>query len=335
MMLDRKRSARLAIAIAAAGGILAAFLAFASHYSKRRPIVLRGAVIKQDADPMKESPITDVEITVADDLATSSVKSNFTGFFAIPLRRGVGSGQSLTLRIRHPDYQPLDLTEPAGDKLLVVHLIPLHEEADIQPHGPQIPITNVLIRYSTVATAEENIGTGVKTFQIPNVGNVPCRKSNPCSPDGKWKAAVASASLDAGEGSEFSNARVSCIAGPCPFTRIDYDGFSQGGRYIKVTVRNWSDTTTFLLQAEVFRRQINDIIRMAYPVILGSSLDFTLPPSAGGPSIEAEVNGESIIFPLGPKPVLSWAECNVSIDKNQAKFYRCNLKSEYKFQESK
>ena len=186
-----------------------------------------------------------------------------------------------------------------------------------------------------MATAQENIGTGAKTFQIPNTGNIPCNKSRPCSPDGNWKAAVASESLDAGEGSEFRNARVSCIAGPCPFTRIDSDGFSQGGRHIKVTVRNWSDTTTFLLQAEVFHHQINNVVRVAYPVILGTSLNFTLPPSAEGPSIEADVNGENIVFPLGPNPVLSWADCNVSVDKNQAKLYRCDLKSDYRFQESK
>jgi hypothetical protein len=90
-----------------------------------------------------------------------------------------------------------------------------------------------------------------------------------------------------------------------------------------------------LLQAEVFHKQIDNTVRVAYPVILGTSLNFTLPPSAEGPSIEAEVNGENIVFPLGPKPVLSWADCNVSVDKNRAKFYRCDLKNEYRFQESK
>ena len=39
---------------------------------QRRPILLRGAVIKQDDDPMKESPITDVEVSAADGLATST-----------------------------------------------------------------------------------------------------------------------------------------------------------------------------------------------------------------------------------------------------------------------
>ncbi len=83
-------------------------------------------------------------------------------------------------------------------------------------------------------------------------------------------------------------------------------------------MRNWSDTTTFLFQAEVFRPQISDIVRMTYPIILGTSLNFTLPPTADGPSVEAELNGENIIFPLGPIPILSWADCNVSVSRDQA-----------------
>ena len=335
-MLARQKAVRLAAVIAVLVGALATFLTIAgSRYIKNRRIYVSGAVIKQNDDPMKESPITDVEISVADGLATRPTRSNFNGFFSIRLLDGIRRNRSVTLRFRHPDYQPLDRTQLAGDGLCIVHLVPIHNDAEVQSDRPATPVSNILIRYSTVATAQENIGTGAKTFQVPNTGNVPCKDSSPCSPDGKWKASIASEALDAGEGSVFRNARVSCIAGPCPFTRIDVDGFSQGGRHIKVTVRNWSDTTTFLLQAEVFRPQINNMVRMAYPVILGTSLNFTLPPSADGPSIEAEVNGENIIFPLGPKPILSWADCNVSVDKNKAKFYRCDLKSDYRFRESK
>jgi hypothetical protein len=171
----------------------------------------------------------------------------------------------------------------------------------------------------------------VKTFQVENKGDVLCQHHPPCSPDGKWKAAIASAALDAGEGNEYENARVSCIAGPCPFTKIESDGFSHGGRNISVSVRNWSDTTTFLLQAEVFRSQISDIARESYPVIFGDSLNFTLPPAAEGPSLEAEVSGEGIVFPLGPAPILSWADCNVRVGRDQTKSYRCELKPGYEF----
>jgi hypothetical protein len=305
------------------------------RFYQSRPIVLRGAVIKQDDNPTKQSPIMDVDISEATGLGAASVKSNFTGYFALPLLREVGQNDSVTLRFIHSDYVPVELRQLASDKLTIVHLAPIRndtEAATAPIDHPPIPVANILIRYSTESTTRENIGTGVKSFQIQNVGNKPCQNSSPCSPDGKWKAAVASASLDAGEGSVFQNARVSCIAGPCPFTKIDEDGFSQGGREIKVTVRNWSDTTTFLLEAEVFRPQISDVVRMTYPIILGSSLNFTLPPAAVGPSIEAELNGENIIFPLGPVPVLSWAECNVSVAKDKARFYRCELDAGYRFQ---
>lgn len=319
----------------AVGIFLAIFYGMALfRYYESRPILLRGAVIKEDDDPLKQAPIMDVEISEANGLAASNTKSSFTGYFAIPLLRGVSQNQSVTLRFLHPDYVPVDLTELVTDKLTIVHLVPIHGETvekSVPLDHPPITVANVRIRYSTEATSQENIGTGVKTFQIQNVGNVPCQNGATCSPDGKWKATIDSESMDAGEGSDFRNARVSCIAGPCPFTRIDYDGYSQGGRNIKVTVRNWSDTTTFLFQAEVFRPQISDLIRMTYPIILGTSLNFTLPPTAEGPSVEAEINGENIVFPLGPIPVLSWADCNVSVAKNQAKFYRCELNSGYRF----
>jgi hypothetical protein len=315
-MFQRRRAILWTI-VASLGSLVAIFLSIAMFRNyEKRPIFLRGAVIKQDDDPIKQAPIIDVSVSEANGLSSNSTKSNFMGYFALPLDREVGQNQSVTLRFLHPDYVPLDLTELANDKLIVVHLVPIRrdmEEPTVQTNHPVITITNVRIRYSTEATTQDNIGTGVKTFQIQNAGNVPCQNSSPCSPNGMWKAAVNSETLDAGEGSVFRNARVSCIAGPCPFTKIDYDGYSQGGRNIKVTVRNWSDTTTFLFQAEVFRPQISDLVRMTYPIILGTSLNFTLPPTAEGPSIEAELNGENIVFPLGPVPVLSLAECDVSV----------------------
>jgi hypothetical protein len=336
-MPDRRKVIRLAVIVACLVIALAAFVTIGVPGYIKRPIYLRGAVIKQSDDPTKESPITDVEVSVANGLAADSTKSSFNGFFSIRLRPGVDSKQSVTLMFRDPDYQPLDMTELAGDRLSIVHLVPIHKDEAVQADHPATSISNILIRYSTVSSTQENIGTAARLFEVRNSGNIPCGKSSPCSPDGKWKAAGASASLDAGEGSEFRNARVSCIAGPCPFTRIDSDGFSQGGRRISVTVRNWSDTTTFLLEAEVFHVQIDNIVRVADPVMLGTSLDFSLPPSAEGPTIEADLNGEKIVFPLGPTltPILSWADCNVSVDKNQARFYRCDLKSEYRFGESK
>jgi hypothetical protein len=210
-------------------------------------------------------------------------------------------------------------------------MIPIHGEVESNLSEAATVVANVQVRYTTEITTTENIGAGVKTFQVVNTGDVPCDRHLPCSPDGKWKAAIDSESLDAGDGNVFQNARVTCIAGPCPFTKLDHDDFSRTARTINVSVRNWSDTATFLLQAEVFHTQVRDIVRKSYPIIFGRSLNFTLPADAEGVTLEAELNGSQIIFPLAPDPKLSWADCKVKIEEKQGRDYRCELKSGYGF----
>src|SRR5579862_4295900 len=318
----------IAVAVIAAGAITWAVL-----HRINKPISLMGAIVKEDTDPRKQSPITDVNVTVAGNMALASVKSDFSGYFKLELRPGLKRGQRITLQFRHKDYKPLDLTITMDHKLYVIRMVALHQEATAAAPSdrPLIPLANVFVRYSTEATTSDNIGTGLRTFQVVNTGNTPCNGQPPCSPDGRWKAAIASTSLDAGVGNTYDNARLSCIAGPCPFTRIVSDNFSHGGRFISVSILNWSDTTTFLLQAEVFRIQISNIVRESYPVIFGNSLNFTLPADAEGPTLEAEESGQNIVFPLGPSPTLSWADCNVRVGKDQSKSYRCELKPGYQF----
>lgn len=319
-----------AIIIVVLCGTVAATIVLVRKH-RRRPLTLSGAVIKQDRDPLKQYPVANVEVKSPGGLLVRDGKSDFSGSFRLTFLPGVKLGQPVLLSFRHPDFQPLDVKEILTDKLEVVPMIPLHGEVEPKPNAATEVIGNLMVRYSTEATKTENIGSAVKTFQIVNQGNVPCLQRLPCSPDEKWKAERGSASLDAGEGNVFRDARVTCIAGPCPFTRIDTDEFSNGGRTIKVTARCWSDTTTFLLQAEVFRTQLDSIVRTSYPVIFGRALNFTLPSSAEGPAIEAEMDGTRIVFPLGPNPTLSWADCQVRVEKNQAKDYRCELKDGYRF----
>ena len=175
-------------------------------------------------------------------------------------------------------------------------------------------------------TSELDVGSAVRTFQVTNTGNKPCEGRIPCSPDGKWKAAISATSLDASEGNQFRNARVSCIAGPCPFTRIEDEGLTDGGRVMHAVARDWSDTATFLVEAEVVHPMVSDLVRESYPVIFGQTMSFSLPALAEGPSIEAEVNGEAIVFPFGPDLYLSWAQCSLGTSKDQSKVYHCQLK---------
>lgn len=300
-------------------------------WHQRQPITLKGAVLRQDNDPNKQLPIADVEITAFNGLGTGTSKSDSSGFFSITLPKGLRRRQPVALQFRHHDYQPLNWNDFVADKIYIAHMAPIRQETDAETHHPEVGISHARVRYSVKATTEADVGSTTKTFQIANTGNMPCGKRPPCSPDGKWKAAIGSTFLDAGEGNQFRNARVSCIAGPCPFTRIEIEGPSQDHRRFNLTVRNWSDTTTFLLEAEVVHPMTGDIVRESYPVIFGRALNFSLPPAAEGPSIEAEVDGENIVFPLGPNLSLRWADCHIGVDKDQSKTYRCELKPGYQF----
>jgi len=315
-----------------AGTAASVFLAI-SWRSRNTPLFLVGAVVQKNEDTRKQSPIEDVVVTVGDELAPA-VKSNASGYFKLILGKGVRRGQPIRLQFRQPKYQPVDLSTTVGDTIYVIHMFPLQTGEDEESGSqPAVAVTNIVIRYSTETSADLNIGTGVTTFQVPNQGAIRCGLSNhsPCSPDGKWQASIGSASLDAGQGNNYQNARVFCIAGPCPFTKIVNDDFSHGGQKISVSVLNWSDTTTFLFQAEVFRRQVSDIVRQSYPIVYGRTFNFSLPADAEGATLEAELDRTSIIFPLGPDPQMSWAACSVIFGSHQSKNYRCKLRPGFKF----
>jgi hypothetical protein len=296
----------------------------------QRPVTLRGAVLVQDSDPRKQLPIGGVAIS-AGDFATSGTTTDSSGLFVLKLRKPIRRGNAIILDFRHPQYRPLELHEYVTNQLYVVHLVPLSNNPAPQ-QKPEVKVTNVRVRYTVKTETELNVGSGVKTFEIENKGNVLCKGQHPCSPDGKWKAAIGSASLDAGPGNQFRNARASCIAGPCPFTRIEADHFSQGGQVITVSARDWSDTTTFLLEAEVFRPMVSQMEHWSYPVIFGEGLSFTLAPSAESVSIEADLDGQTIIFPLGPSLFLSWARCDAGVNPDKGRVYRCTSKPGYRFQ---
>lgn len=292
---------------------------------KEEPVTVTGVVIRQDSDPQKQAPISNVEITADDAVLQHDSKSDSSGLFHLSLRPGVTRNQLVTLIFRHPDYKPITLTQPIGNILYVIRMLPNPRAATPAPAGPKKSISDVLVSYSVKASAAVEVGSAVKTFQVTNTGNISCRGQMPCSPDGKWRAAEAVLSLDAGEGNQLRNPRVSCIAGPCPFTKIDTSGLAEGNRVFRASVRDWSDATTFLVEAEIVHQMTGDINRQTHPVILGRNLDFSLPAGAEGVSIEAEVDGSRVVFPLGPDLCLSWAECSMKVEKDHSNAYRCEL----------
>ncbi|HEY1657625.1 MAG TPA: hypothetical protein VGG14_04720 [Candidatus Sulfotelmatobacter sp.] len=323
--MSTRKAIAITVAVIIGLGLATAIL------GRRKPVTLRGAVLRQDADPNRRLPLADVQITAINALGSGKTQSVSSGYFSITLPKGLRRRQQVELRLRRDGYEPLDVNDFIGDKLYVEQMVSLHPDRNIPPASAEA-VSNARIRYTVKSTAEANIGSAVRTFQVVNTGNTPCNNGSPCGPGkNKWKASTGALSLDAGEGNEFRNARVSCIAGPCPFTRIEHESFSPERRHFNVTVLDWSDTTTFLVEAEVVHPMNSDLVRETYPVIFGRALNFSLPASAEGPSIEAEIQGDPIVFPLGPDLYLRWADCNVVIDRDQSKNYRCELKPGYRF----
>ncbi|HEX5410285.1 MAG TPA: carboxypeptidase regulatory-like domain-containing protein [Terriglobia bacterium] len=319
-----------AVVIVAAVGAFAAIL-LVVRPKRTRPVVLEGAVIRHASQAERQQPLSDVVITAREGSVTTSTQSDPSGFFRLVLPLSGSTSRPVLLEFRLPGYQPLDLPVIGGGRLYVTRLIPTPSELETQPDVPQVKVSNVSVRYSVKTTEAANIGSAVRTFQVVNTANVPCNHYKPCSPDGRWKAATGSVVMDAGEGNEFRNVRVSCIAGPCSFTRIAPEDVPTNVRILRASALNWSDTATFLVEAEVVHPMYSAELRKSYPVMFGRVLDFTLPASAEGVTLEADLGGNHIMFPLGPRPVVSWAACQVRVNLSKSKVFRCELTPGYRF----
>ncbi|MBV9484310.1 MAG: carboxypeptidase regulatory-like domain-containing protein [Acidobacteria bacterium] len=344
-----KRGSRIGIVaiLLLAGIVIGSWL---SGVFKTKSLVLRGAVLTNDPDPRQQLPVADARIAIRlssavppSDLSRlfslentgpaplAEAKSDNRGYFTLTLPRDIRRGRSVTFEVTHSAYQSLAVNDHVGDQLYVLRMEVLRRGMAPQPAGPPVTIGNVLVRYSVKSVTPASVGSAARTFEVVNTGNVPCNGRNPCSPDGKWKASIGSISLDAGPGNMFHNARASCIAGPCSFTRIDDRELYVGGPKISVSARNWSDTAVFLVEAEVVHPMISDVVRESHPYVLGRALNFTVPASAEGITLQAELNGETIVFPLGPALILDWADCTAQMDAQRNQAYRCELKPGYRF----
>lgn len=326
--------------VAAIAAATITVLVVRSHRWDATLMTLQGAVIRHDADANKQLPIADADITATRGTTTIQARSDSNGYFRIKFPQVIWPGQTVVLSFRHSGYIPLDLDLHIQFRSMMRRLYiaamdpePVAIRVNAEAGHPVSTVSNIRVRYTENFQTEEDVGSAARTFQVVNHGNIPCRRQTPCSPDGNWKASKSSVNLDAGAGNEFRNVRASCIAGPCPFTRIDTAGAAQNpGRTMTVTALDWSDTATFLLEAEVVHTTIASNVRHSYPVIFGRTLNFTVPPTQEGVSLEVELNGAPMVFPMGPDLYLSWASCTATTsetDKSTA--YRCELKPGYRF----
>ena len=301
------------------------------------PITLAGDVLKQDADPARQTPLSDVTVTAAAGSALMTTHSSPSGFFSLTVKLDRRRNTRVVLTFTHRDYKTLELVASnPGDQLYVARMQPLRSEPVAAAKQAQalvkiVEIKNVRVRYSLNAQTDVDVGSLAKQFLASNIGNVPCQGGEPCSPDGKWAARKTTLALDAEAGNVFRNVRVLCVSGPCAFTKIDSAAFARPAQRITVSVLNWSDPADFLVEADVTRVMATDSIQHSYPFLVGQTMNFALPPGSEGPSIEADLDGQYIVFPLGPALILSWANCSAEASQNGNKIYRCELKPGYRF----
>lgn len=328
-MTGRERITAWVAGVLLLGGAVGTMVWMQRVRPNQQPVVVSGVVLVRDNNPANQTPISGADVTAATASAMVSTKSDVSGLYRVSLPPR-SREEPIMLTFEHSGYLTMELTAPAGMLVVARMASSAPLETPVQKQAESV-IATPRIRYSVKNTMATNIGSAVETFDVENTGNVPCNNSPPCSPDNEWKAASKSYTMDAGEGNDYRNVRVSCIAGPCPFTKIESETQSGNNRLLKVTVLDWSDPTTFLVEAEVSQTRVGDIVRQSYPVIFGSTMNFTLPPGAEGPSIEAELNRNDIVFPLGPDLILSWANCTMKVSPGQGQLYRCELKAGYQF----
>jgi hypothetical protein len=295
------------------------------------PLRLTGVTLRRDTDPRKQIPIAGAEVTASTVSSVVRTVSDASGLFSFAFPAQEGEPQAAKIAFAQSGYLPLEIREATGNQLYLAYMTPVPQKRVSPSTGRVSSLSNVRVRYSEKATVTNNIGPLVKSFEVVNTGNIPCNQHEPCSPDGKWKATINSF-VEHGQDQEFRHPRLACIAGPCPFTRIESQELVADGHDLRISVRNWSDTATFLLEAEVSQTITTQVVRQSYPTTFGPSMSFILPASAEGPSIEADVNGQPIVFPLGPDLIVSWGTCSVKVSPDQTKLYRCDLKPEYRFQ---
>lgn len=208
-------------------------------------IVMRGVVMRDEANPEKRYAIPGVRVMATNGVAPAPVLTGTNGMFELALNPAARNGQVIDLNFSHGEYQEKDETQVIAEDVPYVFYLWPKTYAGLRLKALPMPSWNL---FPAAYAAPETL---VTTFQVINRGSVRCNGRQPCSPDGKWKAQIKTASLAAGRGKRFLRGHADCIAGPCPWTKIEMDGFSKGGPAISVAVRNWSDTVTYKLWGEV------------------------------------------------------------------------------------
>src|SRR5579863_2359070 len=102
------------IGILSVVGAVAVVLIVHSHRWRPRTITIQGAVIRRDADPRRQLPISSVAVTASDGLLSLATESDASGYFKLDFKENFWPGQTLQLSFRDPQYKPFEMKLPIG-----------------------------------------------------------------------------------------------------------------------------------------------------------------------------------------------------------------------------
>lgn len=106
-------------------------------------------------------------------------------------------------------------------------------------------------KLATAPVFRSNLANAAAT---PNREHDDCDGRSPCSPDGKWFAAITTVQVDASTDTELRNPVVSCSGNYCPWLKVLSTGISADGKHATAQVLTWSGPVVVTLTTEVWGR---------------------------------------------------------------------------------
>src|ERR1700721_736004 len=165
--VSRGKKTIIIFAVLAIAGAVAAYLVWRLHIWQPQLSVIRGAVIRHDADVRKELPITDVVVTGSHGAVTVNARTDASGFFELKFPEPIWPGQTVDVKFRNDDYEPLDMDlkmayRSTMRRLVIAAMEPIPQASRTESGAPLTVISNIRIRYTVHSQQADNIGSVVK-----------------------------------------------------------------------------------------------------------------------------------------------------------------------------
>jgi hypothetical protein len=100
----------------------------------------------------------------------------------------------------------------------------------------------------------ELIRTTSVSAATPDRNGIDCDHRSPCSPDGKWWAAITPLVITAAADQEVRNPVVSCRGSTCGFLEIMSTAVAADGHSATAQVKTWSNSVTLTYTAEIWSK---------------------------------------------------------------------------------